>query len=148
MRASELVLIATIAVFAAVLCYQSLEFRYFSAQGFGPGFVPMNFAVATLVLGLLILLKSRGKAPDDDEDPSAVGDRVRAALPAIGAAALLFVATYLMHFGSVLAPLYAVMIVISITMLGHSLIRALILNAITLAAVFAIFNLWLNIPVT
>ncbi|SFD92276.1 tripartite tricarboxylate transporter TctB family protein [Roseivivax sediminis] len=147
MRASELVLLVTIAGFSAVLCVQSLEFRYTSAQGFGPGFVPMNFAIATLVLGLLIMLKSR-KATSDATAPSAIGERFRAALPAVAAAALLFAATYVMHLGSVLLPLFAVMVVISLTMLGHSLIRALLLNAITLAAVFAIFNLWLNIPVT
>ncbi|MCA0920402.1 tripartite tricarboxylate transporter TctB family protein [Pseudooceanicola nanhaiensis] len=146
MRASELLLIAGTAVFAVVLGVQSTDFQYFSKQGFGPGFVPMNFAILALLLAAYLLIKARLKA-EGPFLPEKISERLKAAGPAIIAAALLFGATALMHFGSVLAPLYAVMVVISLAFLGHSLVRALVLNAVTLAAIYGIFSLWLNIPV-
>lgn len=146
MRASELLLVAGTAVFALVLCVQSTDFQYFSRQGFGPGFVPMNFAILTLLLAGYLLIKARLKA-DGPFLPEKLGERLKAAAPALLAALLLFAGTALMAFGSVLAPLYAVMVVISLAFLGHGLVRALVLNAVTLAAIYAIFSLWLNIPV-
>lgn len=146
MRASELLLIAGTAVFAAVLCVQSTEFQYFSKQGFGPGFLPLNFAVLTLVLAGYLVVKAWIRA-DGPFLPDDFGARLKAAWPAIAAAVLLFTATALMAFGSVLAPLYAAMVIISLLFLGHGLVKALVLNAVTLAAIYGIFSLWLNIPV-
>lgn len=148
MRTSELTLIVFTIVFSAFLGYQSLEFQYFSSQGFGPGFVPLNFALATLVLGVMIFLKFGKRKSQADSGTFQVKEHFKAALPAIFAVLLLFVAIYLMHFGSVLAPLFVVMMVISKVLLGHLLVRAFVMNLITIAAVFAIFNLWLGIPVT
>lgn len=148
MRTSELALIVFTIVFSAFLGYQSLEFRYFSSQGFGPGFVPLNFSLVTLSLGVLIFLKFGKRSAQVDGDTFQVKEHLKAAIPPMFAVLLLLVAVYLMHFGSVLAPLFVVMIVISKILLGHSLIHAFIVNMITLAAIFAIFNLWLGIPVT
>lgn len=148
MRTSELVLIVFTIVFSAFLGYQSLEFNYFSNQGFGPGFVPLNFSLATLALGVLIFLKFGKRRAQVDGDTFQVKEHLKAAIPPIFAVLLLIVAIYLMHFGSVIAPLFVVMMVISKTLLGHSLIRAFVMNLITLGAIFAIFNLWLGIPVT
>ena len=150
MRASESLMVVVVVVLAAVLAFQSLEFRYLSPQGFGPGFVPLNFAAATAVLGVLILVRARSlvSGHSDPEAPSPLRARAAATLPAVGAAALLFGATYLMRFGSVLAPLFAVMMIVSVTMLGHSLPKAAAANVATLAVVYAVFNLWLNIPLT
>ncbi|SFP83713.1 tripartite tricarboxylate transporter TctB family protein [Tranquillimonas alkanivorans] len=147
MRASELIFIAGIAVFAAVLCVQSTDFRYFSNQGFGPGFVPLNFAALTLLLAFYLLVKARLNA-EGPFLPEHFRERAKAALPAVIAAFLLFAGTYAMEWGSVLAPLFVVMIVISVAFVGHTLVQALVLNAVTLAAIYGIFRLWLNIPVT
>ncbi|MBE9639566.1 tripartite tricarboxylate transporter TctB family protein [Salipiger mangrovisoli] len=146
MRASELLLIAGTAVFAAVIGVQSANFQYFSKQGFGPGFVPMNFAILAVLLAAYLAVKARLKT-DGPFLPQGISERLKAAFPAIATAALLFGATALMAFGSVLAPLYAVMVAISLAFLGHTIARALVVNAVTLAAIYGIFSLWLNIPV-
>ncbi|MEQ5870515.1 tripartite tricarboxylate transporter TctB family protein [Sagittula sp. NFXS13] len=146
MRTSELFLIAATAVFAVVLGLQSTDFQYFSRQGFGPGFVPTNFAILTLLLAAYLVVKARLKSGGPFL-PESLAERFKAVIPALSAAVLLFGAAALMGFGSILAPLYVVMVIISLAFLGHGLARALVFNAVTLVAIYGIFSLWLNIPV-
>lgn len=149
MKWSEMILLAGLAAFAGILLKDSLALPYSSPQGFGAGFIPLNFAAATLALtgflALRALLAHRTSEPGQQEP----GERPwKIALPAIATMALLFAATYAMSFGSVLVPLAVAITVVSTVFLNHSWRRSALLAVVTLAVIYAIFSLWLKIPLT
>ncbi|GAA5063966.1 tripartite tricarboxylate transporter TctB family protein [Roseibacterium beibuensis] len=144
MKWSELILLAGLACFAGVILHDSLDMPYRSSQAFGPGFIPLNMAIATLALCGLLLVRAVVAGLRSGE----MALDLARALPAIGAIALLLLATAAASFGSVLGPLAVAMTVISALLLGHGWVRSVLLTAATLAVIYAIFSLWLNIPVT
>lgn len=150
MKWSELTLLAVLAIFAGVLLKDSLSLTYSSDGGFGPGFIPLNFAIATILLACLLgaqsVFRGRAAAPDQEEESQQAS--FTALVAPVATMALLFVATFAMEFGSVLAPLAVVTIIVSAVFLKHSWAKAVGLTAVTLVAIYTIFSLWLNIPVT
>ncbi|GAB4394635.1 MAG: hypothetical protein Tsb0032_21610 [Kiloniellaceae bacterium] len=149
MKTSEIILLASLAIFAGVLLWFSLDIPYSAGQGFGPGYLPLNLAVATLALIAVLAVKAlaarRGGAamPGAQEAPSGTAAAV---LPVVATVALLALATLAMALGSVLAPLGIVMVLISWRLSGHGLLRSILVNAAVLGAIYVIFGLWLRIP--
>ncbi|MEM9394571.1 MAG: tripartite tricarboxylate transporter TctB family protein [Pseudomonadota bacterium] len=149
MKWSELILLAGLVAFSGVLQKDSLALDYNSGGGFGPGFIPLNFAIVTIllagVIGTQSFLRSKARDPEDNDAEPATWFASLAA--PLGTIALLFVATFFMEFGSVLLPLAVVTTVVSTVFLKHGLAKAAGLTVVTLAVIYAIFSLWLNIPV-
>ena len=151
MKYSEIILLLGLSVFAGVLFRDSLDLAYFADGGFGPGFIPRNFAVATMVLAAVLIFRSvRGALQGGAKLSTLVADMTQdwtKLIAPVGTILILFVATYFMEFGSVLLPLGVTITIVSAVFLGHSWIKSVILTVLTLAVIYAIFSLWLNIPV-
>lgn len=149
MKASEIFLLASLAVFSGVLLWFSLDIPYSAGQGFGPGYLPLNLSVATLaliaVLAVKAILARRGTTPTQAV-PSAPEGSITAVLPVVAVVVLLTLALLAMSLGSVLAPLGCVMVLISWRLSGHSLLRSILVNAAVLGVIYVIFGLWLRIP--
>jgi len=143
MKWSELILLAGIACFAGVILTDSLSLPYRSAQAFGPGFIPLNFAIGTITLCAVLFVRSVVLGLRDGD----MALDLPRAVPALVAIAFLVLATAAATFGSVLAPLGVALTLISSLLLGHSLVRSILMTVVTLAVIYAIFSLWLSIPV-
>lgn len=143
MRYSELILLTGLALFSGVLLKDSFALDYRSDSGFGPGFIPINFAIVTILLAVLIGVGSLRRARPEGDDTGGMASLIAP----VASIVLLFVATFAMEFGSVLAPLACVTIFVSTVFLKHSLPKAALLTAATLATIYVVFSLWLNIPV-
>ena len=151
MKFSEIVLLVALAVFAGVLFYGSLSMPYTDGIGFGAGFLPLNVSIATFVLALILLARSvisylRSGAKLGNLVGEMVDSLPRVIAP-VTAIALIFVALLLARFGSVLAPLAAVITLISAVFLNYSWVKSAILSAVTIAIIYAIFGLWLDIAI-
>lgn len=148
MKWSELLLLLALTIFSGMLLKDSFALSYSSEGGFGPGFIPRNFAIVTILLAMLLggqsYLAGR-KQQIERDDQKETGEY--SILAPSAAVVLLFTATFTMHFGSVLAPLAVVTTVISAVFLGHSWVKAAGLTLATLAVIYAIFSVWLKIPV-
>ncbi|MCR4265392.1 tripartite tricarboxylate transporter TctB family protein [Nitratireductor sp. ZSWI3] len=146
MKPSEIVLLAGLAVFSGVLLWNGLDMPYGSAQSFGPGYIPLNIAVVTLVLIALLAaraLAARRSAPPAQAIP---GESLGAVLPVVAVIVLMAAAIYAMSLGSVLAPLGVLMVLLSWRFAGHPPLKSLFVSAAILAVIYAIFSLWLKIP--
>ncbi|MEM9247140.1 MAG: tripartite tricarboxylate transporter TctB family protein [Pseudomonadota bacterium] len=163
MKYSEVILLVGLAIFAGVLLKDSFSLSYASDGGFGPGFIPRNFAVATILLAGLLIYQAyrehrgehrgelrrelRRTATAEPAGDAGASPALRQLVPPAVTILLLFGATYLMEFGSVLAPLGVTITIVSAVFLNHSWVKAAALSVATLAVIYAIFSLWLNIPV-
>lgn len=145
MKLSEIVLLAGLAVFSGVLLISSLDMPYASEQSFGPGYIPLNIAV--IVIGLIGVLATKAiinrKA---SAKGSAIVDDLATALPVAAITVLLAAAIYAMSWGSILAPLGVLMIIVSWRFNGHGLIKSCMVASAILIVIYAIFSLWLKIP--
>ncbi|MCV0378663.1 tripartite tricarboxylate transporter TctB family protein [Nitratireductor sp.] len=146
MKLSEIVLLAGLAVFSGVLFISSLDMPYGSEQSFGPGYIPLN--IALVVLGLIGILAVKafmaGRKPG--ADGSAVIEDLSSALPVAAVIVLLAGAIYAMSWGSILAPLGLLMIILSWRFNGHGFVKSCLVSAAILAVIYTIFSLWLKIP--
>lgn len=151
MKYSEIILLVGLSVFAGVLLKDSFSLDYSSDGGFGPGFIPRNFAIVTIALAAVLLAQLfRNHQRSGAEEPSASSDEpfdLGQLVAPVATILLLLAATYFMEFGSVLAPLGVTITIVSAVFLKHSWIKSVILTVATLAVIYAIFSLWLNIPV-
>lgn len=151
MKYSEVILLVGLSIFAGVLLKDSFSLDYSSEGGFGPGFIPRNFAIATIALAMVLLAQTyRNYQTCGAEEPDKSSDKsfdLGQLVAPVATILLLLVATYFMEFGSVLAPLGVTITIVSAVFLKHSWIKSVILTAATLAVIYAIFSLWLNIPI-
>jgi hypothetical protein len=145
MKASEIILLAGLTIFSGVLLWFSLDIPYSAGQGFGPGYLPLNLAVATLVLIAVLAVRAFVARHDGPPAQAATG-QAAAVLPVLAVVLLLVLATLAMALGSLLAPLGIVMVLISWRLSGHGLLRSILVNAAVLGAIYVIFGLWLRIP--
>jgi len=146
MKPSEILLLASLAIFSGVLLWFSLDIPYSSGQSFGPGYVPLNLAVATLALIAVLAIKAVLARRGSPSTQTASGEATTAVLPVVAVVVLLTLAIFAMALGSVLAPLGIVMVVLSCRFSGHGLLRSVLVNTAVLAAIYVIFGLWLRIP--
>ena len=155
MKISEAILLAILAIFSLVLLISSLEIPYGTDQTFGPGFVPLNLSVATLAVIAYVAIKAFGTARRrrDDADHAA-GDQAKktnaAAQAGVLAAAIAVVVltTLAMEFVGVLPPVLVMMALLSWRFSGHSLVKSITVSLFSVAAIWLIFEVWLNIPLT
>jgi len=144
---SELLFLGMLAVFAGATLIGSIGMPFTSGVTFGPGFVPLIMSVAILVLAALIAARTmmRRRAAGDtvvqDEEPA--GDITSV----IFAIALIAAAVAATSFGSLLAPLGVCMFVITALLLKRSWAVAVVSTLVTVAAIYAIFGVWLHIPI-
>lgn len=157
MKLSETILLSLFAVFAGVLLFNSLDMPYVSGQGFGAGFLPLNMSVAVIVLAGLIalraLLSRKGALVETrevpaDSPPVSEPDQRRSFVAPISTIVFLLAATAVMGFGSVLFPLAILMTLVSALFLGNTWFRSIRMTIVTLAGIYLIFSVWLNIPIT
>ncbi len=156
MKISETILLCFFTVFAGVLLFNSLAMPYFSGQGFGAGFLPLNMAAAVIILAGMITLRSllnrknthaehRETTTNSDQDFAEEKQKSLAA-PVI-TIILLLAACAIMRLGSVLLPLAIVLTIISALFLGNTWFRSIRMTIVTLTVIYLIFSVWLDIPV-
>ena len=148
MKTSEMILLVCLAGFAGWIFWESTNMPYQTGYGVGAGFVPLNIAMASLTLITVLICKITGDRPaisEKGEKRYASWQRVR---PPVITMILLVITLLVMEFGSVLLPLGGVLIVVSVMILDHSWPRAVLHSVSTLAFVYAVFSLWLKIPLT
>ncbi len=155
MKPSELLFLGCLVAFAGGTLYSGLDMPYASAQGFGPGFVPVNMAAAILVFCAAILIRGLARrraakpghdaGPDGETGGSVLSSGVPAVLVAIVAIAL---ATLAASLGSLLIPLGICLFVVTTLLLGRGWRVGLISTVVTLSTLYGIFSLWLKIPLS
>lgn len=159
-RTSELLFLGGLALFAGITLVGSFGMPFTSGLTFGPGFLPLIMSVAVLAIGALIALRRTGPAQtadapadtaqgsaastDDTATPSAAGD-IRTVIICVTLIAVTIVAA---SYGSLLLALGVCIALITAFLLKRGWIVALVSTAITIAAVYAIFDLWLQIPIS
>lgn len=146
MKPSEIILLTSLAIFSGALLWFSLDIPYRSGQGFGPGYLPLNIAVATLALIAVLAVKATLARHGAPQPQAASGEAAAAVLPVVAVVVLLALAIFAMSLGSVLAPLGISMVLISWRFSNHALLRSVLVNVAVLAAIYVIFGLWLRIP--
>ena len=144
MKTSEMILLVGLAGLAGWLLWESTAMPYYTGVGVGAGFVPLNIAVASLTLIAVLTCKSP-PVSEKGEERRTSWQRVR---PPVITMILLVMTVLVMGFGSVLLPLGGVLVVVSVVLLGHSWPRAVLHSVSTLAFIYAVFSLWLKIPLT
>jgi hypothetical protein len=132
---SELLFLGGLAVFAGTTLVVSLGMPFTSGLTFGPGFLPVIMSVAVLALCGLILL--RGLA--GQHTAAEPGTPVRGDLRTVVLCVALIAAT--------LAALGVCLLLTTSLLLGRGWRVGIISTVITLVAIYAIFDLWLKIPI-
>jgi len=152
MKISEIILLAGLAAFSLVLLGSSLEMPYFTEETFGPGFLPLNLSVALLVLiGLTALRAVMATRRRRHAPPPAAGETT--VVPAAARTGVLVatmgtvgVGILAMKYIGVLPALAILLAFISWHFVGHSPVRSAAVSAMTVLAIYAVFGLWLGIP--
>lgn len=146
MKNAEILFLTGLAVAAGAFLWGGLDMPYDADQSFGPGFVPVNMAIAILILvGLVVLRSLLARTPPDGDAPEAVD---QGGLIAVAGSVALIAATILIaHFGSLLLPLGASMMVVTAVFLERGWRVAAVSTVASLIVIYAIFGLWLKIPV-
>lgn len=144
MKPSELIFLGGLAVFAGVTLVGSLAMPFRSGLTFGPGFLPLIMSVAIFTIcGLIGLREVRRSAPDLIET-QAPGD-IRTVVFTIALIAATLLAA---SFGSLLLPLGICLYLTTSLLLKRGWYVGATSTVITLAAIYAIFGLWLQIPIS
>lgn len=147
MKISEIVLLGGLAIFAGITLYASTGMPFSSEQTFGPGFLPLIMSVAVLVIGGLIAIRVlTNKHAGLPEAPGA--ETITGVRTVIIAAGLIAATIFLAEFGSLLAPLAVSLLIVTGVLLERGWKVAILSTFVTIAAIYAIFHLWLNIPLT
>nr|WP_321462118.1 tripartite tricarboxylate transporter TctB family protein [uncultured Cohaesibacter sp.] len=148
MKTAEIAFLAILAAFAASLAIGSLDLKYADEFSFGPGFIPLNVGVLILICCALQVIRgilkhrkanTRGNAATEQHPPNIAGLLITTAILVLGIAA--------MAFGSVLAPIFAMIVLLSWRVANHPITNSLFVGAATTAAIYVIFAVWLNLPV-
>lgn len=146
MKNSEILFLTGLAAAAGAFLWNGLDMPYDADQSFGPGFVPVNMAIAILVLvGLVVARAALSRAAPAEEAAEAV-DR-SGLIAVIGAIALIAATVFAARFGSLLLPLGASMMIVTAIFLERGWRVAAISTIASLAVIYAIFAVWLKIPV-
>ena len=159
MKISEVILLAGLVVFSLVLLLSSLGIPYATEQTFGPGFVPLNLSVATLALiGIVVLktvvatvkTKKKGRAAPEDvpRDTEVTTNAAARAGVLVAAIILVMLTAAAMEFVGVLPAVVVMMALISWRFSGHSPLKSVAVGVLSVAAIYVIFEMWLNIPLT
>ena len=155
MKISEAILLAILAIFSLVLLINSLEIPYGTEQTFGPGFVPLNLSVAMLAVIAFVALKAFGASRRrSDAADHAAGNQASATNAAaragvlVAAIAVVVLTTLAMEFVGVLPPVVVMMALLSWRFSDHSLVKSVTVSLFSVAAIWLIFEVWLNIPLT
>ncbi|MFV0490612.1 MAG: tripartite tricarboxylate transporter TctB family protein [Pseudorhodobacter sp.] len=145
MKTSEMIFLGGLAAFAIATLIPSINMPYSSGQTFGPGFVPLNMSVAVLILCALLVLRQfrTHKAITSGGTEGASGEGVIAVIVAI---ALIAATVFAAHYGSLLLPLGLCSLAVTRFLLGRSWLVAIGSTLATIAVIYAIFSLWLQIP--
>lgn len=153
MKMSEIILLAGLTVFSLVLLGSSLEMPYSTEETFGPGFLPLNLAVALLGLVGVLALRAVLAARRAGQHASPAAEGAKPAPSAVARPAVLIavmgtvgIGILAMKYVGVLPALTVLMAVISWRFSGHSPAKAAAVSLITVASIYAIFDLWLGIP--
>ncbi|MEQ3625376.1 MAG: tripartite tricarboxylate transporter TctB family protein [Celeribacter sp.] len=166
-RTSELLFLGGLALFAGITLVGSFGMPFTSGLTFGPGFLPLIMSVAVLAIGALIALRrtgagqtaetpaaapadtspdpSTGPSPDPSADTTPATGDIRTVILCVVLIAVTIVAA---SYGSLLLALGVCIALITAFLLKRGWIVALVSTAITIAAVYAIFDLWLQIPIS
>ena len=150
MKTAEITFLAILAAFAASLAIGSLDLKYADEFSFGPGFVPLNVSILIVICCVLqatrSFAKSRKKAAEagaqqdyEDKSPNVAGLLMTTAIIVLCVAA--------MALGSVLAPIFAMIFLLSWRVAHHPITLSLFVGATTTVAIYVIFAIWLNLPV-
>nr|WP_321445645.1 tripartite tricarboxylate transporter TctB family protein [uncultured Cohaesibacter sp.] len=162
MKTAEITFLAILAAFAASLAIGSLDLKYADEFSFGPGFVPLNVGVLIVICCILLAFRSFARsrkeaaeagtqqdveevaevaAPQEHEDtsPNIVGLVMTVAI-IVGCVAA-------MALGSVLAPIFAMIFLLSWRVAHHPIMLSFFVGATTTATIYVIFAIWLNLPV-
>lgn len=148
MKYSELLFLGILSVFAGATLVGSIGMPFTSGVTFGPGFLPLIMSVSILVLATSIMVRAtmRRRAAGATVVPHTepAGD-VKSVIFAIALIAATIAAASL---GSLLAALGVCMFIVTALLLKRSWGVALASTLVTAAAIYAIFGLWLHIPIT
>lgn len=142
MKRAEITLMVLLAAFAASLTIGATDLKYSDEYSFGPGFVPLSIGVLLLACCALQGLRvwKRESAGDGAaEKPDLAGLALAVAIIVAGIAA--------MSFGSVLAPIAAIVLLLSWLVSKHTLAMSAMVSVTTTAAIYVIFSIWLGLPV-
>ena len=163
MKTAEITFLAILAAFAASLAIGSLDLKYADEFSFGPGFVPLNVGVLIVICCILLAFRSFARsrkeaaeaetqqqdgdevaevaAPQEHEDTSPnIAGLVTTVAIIVGCVAA-------MALGSVLAPIFAMIFLLSWRVAHHPIILSFFVGATTTATIYVIFAIWLNLPV-
>lgn len=141
---SELLFLGGLAVFAGTTLVASLGMPFTSGLTFGPGFLPVIMSVAVLALcGLILLRGLAGQHTAAEPGTPVRGDLRTVVLCVALIAATIAAASYV----SLLAALGVCLLLTTSLLLGRGWRVGIISTVITLVAIYAIFDLWLKIPI-
>lgn len=146
-KISELIILVGMSAFALATLIPSLDMPYSSEQTFGPGFMPLNMSVAVIILCALLVWRQirAARAGAAVDSPASSPEGIIAVCVAVG---LITATVFLAHYGSLLLPLAVCILIISKFLLNRSWLVAIGSTIATIAAIYAIFSLWLKIPLS
>ncbi len=150
MKTAEITFLAILAAFAASLAFGSLDLKYADEFSFGPGFVPLNVGILIFVCCAIQALRSFAKSRQEKAETDGRQEQ-EASSPNVSGllitAAIIVLAVAAMALGSVLAPIFAMIVLMSWRVARHPITSSLFVGATTTATIYVIFAIWLNLPV-
>lgn len=144
MKPSEMLFLGALSVLAGAMLIGSTHMPFTSGQTFGPGFLPLIASATVLVLCATLMVRGLRRTLSPAQRPDTRQGNVSVAT----AVALIAAATAAAGFGSVLAPLGLCMLVVTSLLLGRGWIVGAVSTLSTLAVIYAIFAMWLHIPIS
>lgn len=144
MKPSELLFLAGLSVFAGVTLIGSMDMPFSSGQTFGPGFLPLIMGLSVITICAMIGLRGFLRAGPASNATEVTGNIA----PVLFAIALIAAAIAGASFGSLLLPLGVCIMVVTGYLLNRGWVVALVSTLITLVAIYAIFGIWLQIPIS
>lgn len=152
MKRAEITLLIVLAAFAASLSLGATGLNYSDRYSFGPGFVPLNIGLLLLACcalqGLRMVRRARAEGTPAGSDPGADPQAGPDIAGLLSAAAIIGLGIAAMSLGSVLAPIAAIVLLLSWRVARHSLAISAFVSLATTATIFVIFSVWLGLPVT
>lgn len=157
MKTSEFLFLGGLAAFAGAALVASSQMPYSSGQTFGPGFLPLNMAVLILVfvaISVIRALVARRRGDKRIVMTEGNGAEVASTVSRKGIGIVLSTVAMLAatiaaaHLGSLLLPLGLCILVVTALFLERGWAVGFISTIATLATIYAIFDLWLQIPLS
>lgn len=148
MQRSELFFLGALAVFAGATLMGSIDMPFMSGVTFGPGFLPLIMSVAILGLAVLICIRAYVTRKIDAAESAAEVEPAGNIGAVIAAVALIAGTVAAASLGSLLVSLGVCMILVNRMLLHRSWVVSVGATLATIAAIYAIFGLWLHIPIT